>query len=203
MTWSRGEHVIWRSRPDDVVGFTFPAIVVEDSDDIIALFQPTGAICKRRSGTRGGPSGRNMVSWDGSHVDWTFDKPSTIRLHVPSSGFELIRSWTGESYEGWYINLVEPWTRTRRGFDTWDRILDVVADDDMTSWHWKDEDELAWAVDRGAITTEEAERFRAEGLRAIELMRTRRFPFDADWSRFAPDSSWPIPVLPEDWDVVS
>ena len=66
MPWERGAHVVVRSRPEGAVGYTFPAIVVCDTRELMALYQPSGSVCKRRNGERGGPNGRNMVSWDGS-----------------------------------------------------------------------------------------------------------------------------------------
>jgi hypothetical protein len=73
MSWPRGASVVLRSRPQGTVGYTFPAIVVRDSPELIVLFQPSGTTCKRRHGSRG-PKGRNMLVWDGSYVDVVFDQ---------------------------------------------------------------------------------------------------------------------------------
>lgn len=201
--FERGQHVVWRSRPRGVVGFTLPAIVVEDSKAAIALFQPTGTVMKQRSGVRGGPRGRNLVQWDGTHVDFTYDRPSSLRLHVPGTGFEVIRHWTGTGFKWWYINLVDPWTRTQLGFDSCDLTLDIVTDPEMSTWKWKDEDEFAWRIERGDFDSAEAERIRAEGLRAVQLMEARSFPFvEEEWGRFHPDEAWSTPVLPADWYVI-
>jgi hypothetical protein len=202
MRWDRGAHFIWRARPGGAVGATIPAIVVEDVDDVIALFQPSGMICTRRAGVRGGPRGRSLVRGDDSFVDRVYEGPTSVRVHVPETRFEVIRSWTGKGFEGWHINLVSSWRRTRLGFDTWDQILDVLVADDLSSWRWKDEDELAFAQEGGEISAEEVSRARAEGLRAIELMERRWFPFDDDWERFRPDGDRPLPVLPHDWNAL-
>ena len=120
---------------------------------------------------------------------------------MPGSGFEVIRMSTGSGFEGWYVNLVSPWRRTRLGFDTWDQILDLVIVDDLSSWAWKDEDEFAFALREGQISPGEADRIRTEGLRAVELIDRRRFPFDDSWTRFQPDDDRPIPTLPPDWQA--
>jgi hypothetical protein len=70
--WDRGSQVVVRSRPSGGGGYTFPAIVVCDSAEAIALFQPAGTVCKRRRGPRGGPTGRNLLSWDGSYENVVF-----------------------------------------------------------------------------------------------------------------------------------
>jgi predicted RNA-binding protein associated with RNAse of E/G family len=75
----------------------------------------------------------------------------------------VIRRWTGTRFEGWYINLAAPWRRTGIGFDTLDQILDVGVADDPSSWRWKDEDELAWAVQTGRCTRREAEDIKHHG----------------------------------------
>ena len=159
MTWQRGASVAVRSRPIGKVGYTFPAIVVRDSPDLIALFQPAGTTCKRRTGERGGPKGRNMVAWDGSYED-VIPEISTIHVWVPGDAYWVIRHWNGDAFDGWYINLADPWQRTAIGFDTLDHLLDVVVAPDRASWRWKDEDELAWAVQRAQYAPEQAKEIR-------------------------------------------
>jgi hypothetical protein len=46
--------------------------------------------------------------------------------------------------------LQEPFRRTSRGFATMDLMIDVIVSPDRT-WRWKDEDELAVFVERGAF----------------------------------------------------
>jgi hypothetical protein len=201
MSWSRGDHVIMRSRPQGHVGYTFPAIVVRESADLIVLFQPSGTVCKRRTGERGGPNGRNMVRWDGSYRDAIADT-STLHAWVPDDPFWVIRRWDGLAIDGWYINLAEPWRRTAIGFDTLDQILDVVVEPDRATWRWKDEDELAWAVETGRYTSREAEQIRQHGDEALARMASKRPPLHDDWSELEPDAAWPVPVLPAGWEVL-
>jgi len=100
------------------------------------------------------------------------------------------------------VNLEAPWRRHRLGFDSEDHLLDVVIEPDLSAWKWKDEDELAWAVTDGRYTEADAERFRSEGLRAVDHLMRREPPLDEPWERWRPDPSWPLPTLPEGWDEV-
>jgi Protein of unknown function (DUF402) len=197
--WERGRPVVVRSRPDGDVGYTFPAIVVKDAPELIALFQSAGTVCKQRGGERGGPRGRNLVSWDGTHNDVVFHG-AAIHVHVPGDEFWVIRTWDGTGYVGWYINLASPWRRTQLGFDTDDRTLDIDVADDRSRWSWKDEDELAWRVEQGRLSAREADAIRRHGEDAVTRMYARTLPFVDDWSSLEPDPQWPLPVLPAGWD---
>ena len=92
--------------------------------------------------------------------------------------------------------------RSPAGFDTVEHLLDVTIPPDRSTWAWKDEDELAEAVDLGLFTDEDAAWFRYWGERAVEHVLLREPPFDEDWSTWRPDPAWDEPVLPADWDLV-
>ena len=100
---------------------------------------------------------------------------------------------------GWYVNLEEPWRESPFGFDTTDHLLDVWIEPDR-SWRWKDEDELAEAVEIGLFTPAKADAIRAEGERAIERIEAWSTPFDEGWETWRPDPDWPLLELPNDWD---
>lgn len=100
---------------------------------------------------------------------------------------------------GWYVNLELPWRRTAMGFDSRDLVLDIVITEDLSSWEWKDADELEWALDAGTIDAETAEFTKSAGAQAIALLETRAFPFDTDWDRWRPDPAWRLPTLPPHW----
>lgn len=200
MVWSRGFEVVVRSRPDGVSGYCFPAIVVADDGSTTVVFQPVGTVCKRRGGVRGGPDGRYLLEWDGTHRDVAATR-STVHMHRAGDPFWVIRGWEAGAFVGWYINLASPWARFPLGFDTEDHVLDVVVADDRSSWEWKDADDLAWMVERGAYAEDRAELIRRNGEAAIARLERREPPFDDDsWSSVAIDPSWPLPSMPVDWD---
>jgi predicted RNA-binding protein associated with RNAse of E/G family len=74
---------------------------------------------------------------------------------------------------GWYVNLEATWRRTTIGFDTQDLVLDVTVADDLSSWAWKDEDELAWSVSVGKYSPQQAEQIRGEGVRVMQALEAR------------------------------
>jgi hypothetical protein len=180
--------------------------VVEDSAEPTVLFQAVGSVCKKRTGERGGPRGRTMLpgGWDGQHVDRVFDAAPMVRLHLHGEGYTVLRQWSFEEdrADGWYVNLESPWRRTSIGFDSRDSVLDIVVSDDLSSWSWKDRDEFDWSVANGLLTVAEARQIEREAERAVEHLEAREVPFVDDWSAWRPESSWPIPEVPNGWDVV-
>jgi hypothetical protein len=199
-----GEHVVWRSRPQGQVGYVMPTTVVEDGPEVTVLFQPMGSVCKKRSGRRGGPDARSMLpgGWDGSYEDRVWTGPSMLKLYRPGTAHTVLRSWRFESdrAEGWYVNLEAPWRRTSIGFDSEDHVLDVTVAADLSSWEWKDADELEWSVDVGKRSRVQADEAWEEGRRAIRALEGREWPFVDDWSRWRPSADWPVPGLPDGWD---
>ena len=202
--WDAGAQVVWRSRPGGEIGFVFAAVVLEDGPSFTALFQPKGAPCKRRSGERSGPAGRQMLpgGWEGRHDDRAFAGPSTARVHPVGSGFAVLRHWDEHRrrYQGWYVNLERPWRRTPIGFDSHDDVLDLTVADDLSHWQWKDVEELAWAVEVGTMSRLDADQARAAGQAAIEAIERRAGPFDDEaWTSWVPPPL-SVPKLPDEWD---
>jgi len=143
--------------------------------------------------------------WDGHHDDFAWRGPGMIRLHPIGCAYSVLRRWNPDTgrYQGWYVNLEQPWRRTPIGFDTRDDVLDVTVDDDLTAWQLKDDDELAWSVQAGQFSATEAARIHQTAETAISRIEARVWPFeDNAWSAFAPDPRWPAPHLPEHWDDI-
>ena len=70
---------------------------------------------------------------------------------------------------------------------------------DLSSWAWKDEDELVWTEQVGLLAPAEAAAVRAEGERAVRAVEERDWPYRDGWERWTPDPAWPVPELPDDW----
>jgi uncharacterized protein len=199
----RGQGVVWRSLPGGSIGTVMPVTVVCDGAGIVGLFQQTGSIRKRRTGKRGGPGDRVMLEWDGGHTDSVWSPPrSNLHLHKLGTKHKVTRSWNEQLgvYEGWYVNIETDWTRTPIGFDSWDMILDVTVTQDLSSWALKDEDELDWAEQQGIVSHEQADEARREAAIIGHNIERGAWPFFDDWSGWAPDPSWQIPVSPENWN---
>lgn len=175
--------------------------VVRDTPELVALCIRPGTILMRRSGTRAGPRGRNLVSWDGGHEPRTWHTNRALILNRPGDEHSVHLYWNErDEHVAWYVNLEAPWRRSGVGFESEDRDLDIVVEPDLSAWHWKDEDELAFAIERGRFTEAEAVSFRAEGEQAVERVLRRAPPLDEPWEHWRPDPSWPLPTLPPGWD---
>lgn len=101
----------------------------------------------------------------------------------------------GNRFARWYVNLQEPLRWTERGYDTRENLLDVWRRVDG-EWTWKDEDELATAVQTGAFTDEEAVAIRAAGERALQAIA-----LPTGWEGWEPEPPLPALRLPRDWEV--
>src|SRR5262249_11978314 len=102
-------------------------------------------------------------------------------------------------FRGWYVNLQRTWRRPW-GFDAVDQTLDIIVRADG-SWYWKDEDELALAVAKGACSQEYADRLRAAGEDAISRLEAREPPFDSSWQDWRAPADWRIETLPDGWQT--
>jgi hypothetical protein len=89
----------------------------------------------------------------------------------------------------------QPLTHVDGSFETYDWTLDVWAGADLSCWLDKDEDELAWALERGIYDAALGERIRAAGREAVELIE-RRDPIFDDWPDWSPPAHWTAPTLP-------
>jgi predicted RNA-binding protein associated with RNAse of E/G family len=180
---------VTRDRPGLLQGM--PHIVVEDRDDLLALWMPKGSL-------------RNYVDMaDRSRVVpptvWHRD---TLRLMFPGKPYSVLTAPRDRGFSGWYVNLEAPFVRTEIGVDTSDNALDVVVAPDL-SWRWKDEDTMQAWIDIGVFTPEEVERFYEEGRDAIAAVEARLFPFDGAYHDWPVPAAWGIPVVHDGWDALA
>ena len=174
--------------------------MVSDEPGLIALYLPFGAEWVRpvHAGTRT-PLRMPEPFWELAVDSWPIE---ALRLIVPGERHSVLLLWSpgfGELLK-WYINMEDPFQRTSFGFDYMDQVLDIEATPDLSSWSWKDEDELDVAARQGIMTPERATMFREEGERAIARLIARREPFNRPWEEWRPDPAWDAPALPEGWD---
>jgi len=171
-------------------GAAWPLTVVEDRDDLVALYVPKGTLYTQMRG----PEPKQRV-WDKWHRDM-------LRLMFPERSYSVWLLWEGEgvkrSLHHYYVNMEEPFRRTEIGFDTNDHQLDIVISPDM-SWTWKDENVVEEFVQAGNYSPEFAAELRRDAEGAIELIESRASPFREGWENWEPDPAWPVPELPEGW----
>ena len=202
-----GETAVVQELWDGRVWAARPVRVVRDEGAFAALWFPRGTRWKAPTTPEGLSSpedrGERLAQcalrgeWAFRDAEWDVD---TLKLFFEDAWHAVWVSWlpTGEHW-GWYVNLQRPFRRTPLGFETMDLVLDVIVDPDRT-WRWKDEDELATWVARGACAPELAARLRAEGLAVARRAERDQPPFCWDWPRWRPDPAWELPELPEGWD---
>lgn len=201
-----------RWRPGDVValryitrdgkpGMSWPYRVVEDRDDLVALYIPRGAVYKRWGAD---PSTGRRTLVDG---EWRRD---VLRLMFPGAHHSIWLFWEHDdahdgagrrTFSSYYVNMEEPFRRTPIGFDTNDHMLDIVVTPDLR-WAWKDEDVMADRVRQGVYPSEFAAFVRAEGERVVGAIERRASPFSDGWETWTPDAAWDTPALPPTWDAV-
>jgi hypothetical protein len=197
-----GDTIVARSvdREKQVVQTATPWTVVRHDEQSIVLYKPVGTLHKVRTGRYGGPRDRMLLEWDGGYSDQVWRHTNVLMFHRFSDAHSiwLSRDDGTQEVRWWYVNLEEPWRPTAIGFDSRDNLLDLWSGPDG-EWHWKDEDELAWAIDNAWMSADRDRELRAEGERALERFRQRDEPLDEDWLGFRPAPSWTIPLLPDGW----
>ena len=206
--WRYGDAVALRYFRGGRPSWVKPVRVVEDSDELTALFLAAGTPIRKRARLDGSAIDRSLPYEERFPLAWRLTDAQWVGNHVleltrPGAAHSYWLLWRAPSwsFSGWYVNLQAPLRRSAVGFDTADHVLDVVVRPDL-SWRWKDEDELDAAVAVGHVTAAEARAIRAEGERALAALTGGAWPFDAPWARWRPDPTWTIPRVRDDWERV-
>lgn len=187
-----------RGRPGLLQGW--PYVVVEDSEDLLALWMPVGTRMKRIDLADRSRPVADLVH--GEHPYDAFRRGEVLRLMPVGARYSIWLHWAPQrphEFLGWYVNLEAPFVRTPIGVDTTDDSLDVVVTPDL-EWSWKDEHLAEGWIEAGVYTREETDQFFATGRGVIADIEARRFPFDGSWLAWRPDPAWPIPEVHPEWE---
>jgi hypothetical protein len=191
-----GDVLLKRSIYRGNVRWTFPHRYVGEWDGRIAIYCGPG---NRGKAMRRGPGGY-LKRWvtDAPPFDTKWEQTHVLRFEQAGACHSVEIYWdTGWNQLSWYVNLQAPVVVNGTFLDTTDWALDVVVRPDGT-WAWKDEDELAEAVELGIFDEAAAARVREEGERVIAAA-----PWPTGWESWRPPPAWSEPLaLPEDWHVV-
>jgi Protein of unknown function (DUF402) len=190
-----GEILLKRSIYRGNVRWTFPHRYVGEWNGRIGLYCGPG---NQGKAMRRGPGGY-LSRWmtDAPPFDTTWEQTHVLRFEAEGARHSVEIYWTTDwEHFSWYVNLQTPTTLNGRFVDTTDQALDVTVHPDGTP-SWKDEDELAEAVQLGIWTEDEATEIRAEGERVIAAA-----PWPTGWEDWRPPESWGPLGLPRDWHVV-
>jgi hypothetical protein len=190
-----GEIVLKRSIYRGNVRWCFPHRYVGEWDGRVALYCGPGTQGKAM---RRGPDGY-LKRWmtDQPPFDTEWEQTHVLRFEREGARHSIDLYWTTEwEHMSWYVNLQTETRITDHRVDTTDQALDVLAFADGT-WRWKDEDELAEAVELGIWTEAQAAEIRAEGERVVA-----ESPWPTGFEDWRPPEDWGPLGLPRDWHVV-
>jgi len=194
--WSSGDVVVRREVLNDGRAWLcVPAIVVRDDDELLASYIAAGAPFAFPPGPW--PTADGLHPWHGK-ARW--HGHGVLMLQRPGESHAVWLFWEGAErrFQGWYVNLQEPFRRTPLGYDTQDLELDIWVPAGGR-WTYKDAELLDQRVRDGRFTAAQVAAIRAEGERiAAELDAGRRWWDDA-WADWRPDPAWPVPAFPQGW----
>ena len=184
---------------DGRIDFAWPCRVVEDRDDLVALFIAAGSVCKADPKQTAAQKLTAARPPQPTHdVVWRHD---TLRLMAPGAAHSVWLFWEGKGPSRrllrYFMNLEEPFRRTATGFDTQDHTLDVVVSPELEC-RWRDEEEFENHIRLGLYSPDLAVTARAEGQRVIDEIVSGTHPC-LRWAQWSPDAEWRVPVLPPAW----
>jgi hypothetical protein len=217
--WRRGDTVVLRYPPEDRMVRSYrattgdsrlnvyglPHVVIQDTDELVALFIPEGT-----------------QTWRWNVAEGRFREPRvtqghSVRLLFPGKPFEVsvfyetgsgparwVRHYFPDGkgpFYGWKVDLTSPFGRSAMGFDVIDEVLDIVVTPDRT-YRWLDEDEMAHLIELGLYTEDDADEVRDAGRAVIKLIEAGKPPFDDEWVLWRPPQDLMLGPVPEGWQYL-
>jgi hypothetical protein len=199
--WRTGDHILLRDVVRGRVRSAVPTTIVEHGPNRLVLFVCPGTTFMLPADWDRKLS-RDYFA-DPGHVESVYAPPGQLMIMDAGARHSVLVRWHPDwSFAGWYVNLQSPAKRSAFGIDITDQMLDVVVSQDGRSYEWKDEAELARAVECGFVSADDAQAIRAEGERVVEAARRGDLPFSEPWPEWRPDPAWGVPPLPEGWATV-
>ena len=195
--------VVFRGLGYSKIWYALPAIVVQDTPDLTALFWCAGTPEKWRGKSPDEKVTPQTVMLPEMKLFDRLWTETDVLMLVPAGAAHAVYVMWDEGQKAlrcWYINLQQPLARTAIGFDTQDYWLDIVICPDRSEWHWKDEDQFNEVTALGMYSPEQAREIRAEGERAVRRVQTNQPPFCEGWENWRAPEDWVIPTFPEGWD---
>ena len=176
------------------VVMAMPSVLVDRNEERIVTWIEPGTPIAYPLGRMNGRL-RPFDEWDVELRTWK--GPGRLEL-TPIGRRHAIRLVRGDdgSFRGWYVNLQAPLAESRFGYDTTDWQLDLWIEADGRV-HWKDEEDLARAVELGIMTADEGRLAHEEAHRVLE-----EWPFPTGWEDWQPEALTTRLTLPDGWDVV-
>ena len=134
--WQPGDQIVRRELCLGRPWLGQAVVVVEDSDELLALYVAEGSELAYPDGDW--PGGRHP--WHGKD---RWRGHGVLQLQRPDEAHAVWLFWRGPeaALAFWYVNLQAPFRRTAAGIDTMDHELDIVIEPNG-SWRFKDEELL-------------------------------------------------------------
>jgi hypothetical protein len=122
-------------------------------------------------------------------------------LQRPDEAYAVWHFWDGDDrrFNGWYLNLQEPFRRTAVGYDTQDLELDIWVPVEG-GWEFKDDELLEVRVTDGRFTPAQVDRIRELGADIGAMLARGERWWGAEWASFTPDPTWTATAFPEGWE---
>jgi hypothetical protein len=170
-------------------------LVVADEPDLLATYLPEGATFSfpAHEHELGAHPWQGRGTWEGHGV---------LMLQRPGEPYAVWHFWHGPErvFEGWYVNLQEPFRRTPIGYDTHDLELDIwMPAGEM--WSFKDDELLDTRVAEGRFTPAEVMEIRALGAEIGAMLDAGTQWWDTSWSRWEPQPGWTVSRPAEGWEA--
>lgn len=187
---------------DGRIEMCWPCRIVEDRDDLVALFIAAGSPYK--AGPKRTAAEKRRQPRLHLPPDEDIWRNDTLRLMFPERSHSVSMFWRAEADARtllkYFVNMEEPFRRTAVGFDTQDHTIDIEVAPDL-AWHWRDEAELANHVAEGYYTAELAKAARLEGTQAIRAIQRLEHPCTRGWPEWTPPPEWHVPSFVVGWDT--
>ena len=186
----------WRDQP---VWLVVPVHVVEDTDDALVTYLPTGAELGFPEGEWPTDDGRhpwsNRTAWAGH---------GTLMVQRPGDHHAVWHFWKGEDrhLDCWYVNLQTAFVRSAVGYDTQDLELDLVVRPDG-SWFTKDRELLDVRVEQGRFTPSLRDAIVELGDALGHELDAGRHWWDHRWATWTPPRAWVDTPLPDGWATMA
>ncbi|GAA3647464.1 hypothetical protein GCM10022224_007890 [Nonomuraea antimicrobica] len=189
---------VWTAVPYRVLQDTDEHLVVAGWPGLRGLMSTTWIHSFRNGRTHRDRTLAELASgrWE---LGWWAWRDTTVRSWYGIDDHFTVRQFFDADQRpiAWYVDFDLPKRRTHLGIDTFDLLLDLLVEPDLSRYRWKDEDEYRHGRRLGLIDDDVHHRVAEARQEVIGLIETRQGPFAHDWTPPRhPD--WPTPTLPED-----
>lgn len=194
-TWPVGDVVVRRELLHGHVWCGFATYVVQDTDDLLALYLPGGS----ELAFPDWPFDRWEHPWHAAgHRVWSGH--GKLMLHRPGDAYSVDLFWEGpdRSFSGWYLNLQDPLRRGPARVDTLDHELDYWMPAGG-GWHVKDDELFEERVREERYDAEQAAAIRATGKSIVDMLSAGQTWWDPVWAAWTPPAQWGSLRLPAGW----